>query len=64
MSFGHYFDIILKKKCSPFNQGIIQQSIMFINKVTIPMTELSDPPSYQPLLNISNYRKFAKLKML
>ena len=46
MSFGHYFDIIIKKKCSPFNQGIIQQSIMFINKVIIPMTELSDPPSY------------------
>ena len=49
MSFGHYFDIIIKKKCSPFNQGIIKQSIMFINKVIIPMTELSDPSSYFPL---------------
>ena len=38
--------IIVKKKCSPFNQGIIQQHIMSINKVITPMTELSEPPSY------------------
>ena len=43
---GIIFDIIIKEKCSPFNQGIIQKSIMSINKVTIPLTELSDPPSY------------------
>ena len=47
ISFGHYFGIIIKEKCSPFNQGIIQQSIMSINKVTTPITELSDPPSYR-----------------
>ena len=46
ISFGHSFGIIIKKKCSPFNQGIIQQYIMSINKVITPMTELSDPPSY------------------
>ena len=46
ISYGYYFDIIIKKKCSPFSQGIIHQPIMFINKVIIPMTELSDPPSY------------------
>ena len=44
--FWHYFGIIIKEKCSPFNQGIIPPSIMSINKVTTPMTELSDPPSY------------------
>ena len=42
----HSFGIIIKKKCSPFNQGIIQQPIMSINKVITAMTELSDPPSY------------------
>ena len=47
ISFGHYFGIIIKMKYSPFNQGIIQQSIMSINKVIAPMTELSDPPSYK-----------------
>ena len=46
ISFGHYFGIIIKMKCSPFNQGIIQQSIMSIDKDITPMTELSDPPSY------------------
>ena len=44
ISFGHYS--IIKMKCSPINQGIIQQSIMSIDKVITPMTELSDPPSY------------------
>ena len=43
--FVHSFGIIIKEKCSPFNQGIIQQLIMSINKVITPMTELSDPPS-------------------
>ena len=46
ISFVHCFGIIIKEKCSPFNQGIIQQPIMYINKVIIPMTELSEPPSY------------------
>ena len=46
ISYGHYFGIIIKMKCSPFNQGIIQQFIMSINKVITPMTVLSDPPSY------------------
>ena len=46
ISFVHYFGIIIKEKCSPFNQGIIQQPIMYINKVITLMTELSDPPSY------------------
>ena len=46
ISFVHSFGIVVKKNCSPFNQGIIQQSIMSINKVITPMTELSDPPSY------------------
>ena len=45
ISFVHYFGI-LKEKCSPFNQGIIQQPVMSINKVITPMTELSDPPLY------------------
>ena len=45
ISFVHSFGIIIKEKCSPFNQGIIQQPIMSINKVITPMTELSDPPS-------------------
>ena len=45
-SFVHYFGIIIKAKCSPFNQGIIQQPIMSINKFITPMTEHSDPPSY------------------
>ena len=44
--FVHCFGIIIKEKCSPFNQGIIQQPIMSINKVITPMTELSEPPSY------------------
>ena len=35
----------IKEKCSPFNQSIIQQPIMSINKVITPMTELSDPSS-------------------
>ena len=47
--FVHSFGIIIKEKCSPFNQGIIQQLIMSINKVITPMTELSDPPSYRIL---------------
>ena len=42
----HYFVIIIKEKCSPFNQSIIQQPVMSINKVITPMTELSDLPSY------------------
>ena len=46
ISFVHSFGIIIKMKCSPFNQGIIQQSIMPVNKVIATMTELSDPPSY------------------
>ena len=46
ISFVHCFGIIIKEKCSPFNQGIIQQPIMYINKVITPMTELSEPPSY------------------
>ena len=32
ISFGHSFGTIIKEKCSPFNQGITQQSIMSINK--------------------------------
>ena len=47
ISFVHCFGIIIKEKCSPFNQGIIQQPIMYINKVITPMTELSEPPSYR-----------------
>ena len=46
ISFVHCFGIIIKEKCSPFNQCIIQQPIMYINKVITPMTELSEPPSY------------------
>ena len=46
ISSVHCFGIIIKEKCSPFNQGIIQQPIMYINKVITPMTELSEPPSY------------------
>ena len=46
ISFVHCIGIIIKEKCSPFNQGIIQQPIMYINKVITPMTELSEPPSY------------------
>ena len=46
ISFVHSFGIIVKKKCRPFNLGIIHQPIMSINKVITPMTELSDPPSY------------------
>ena len=38
ISFVHCFGIIIKEKCSPFNQGIIQQPIMSINKVITPMT--------------------------
>ena len=44
ISFVHCFGIVIKEKCSPFNQGIIQQPIMYINKVITPMTELSEPP--------------------
>ena len=44
--FRAFFGIIIKEKCSPFNQGIKQQPIMSINTVITPMTELSDPPSY------------------
>ena len=44
--FVHCFGIIIKEKGSPFNQGITQQPIMYINKVITPMTELSEPPSY------------------
>ena len=47
ISFVHSFGIIIKEKCSPFNQGIIQQSIVSVNKVITPMTELFDPPSYE-----------------
>ena len=46
ISFVHCFGIIIKEKFSPFNQDIIQQHIMSINKVITPMTELSDPPLY------------------
>ena len=46
ISFVHSFGIIVKEKCSPFNQGILHQPIMSINKIITPMTELSDPPSY------------------
>ena len=35
--FVHYFGIIIKERCSPFNQGIIQQPIISINKVITPM---------------------------
>ena len=45
VSFMQCFGIIIKEKCSPFDQGIIQQPITSINKVITPMTELSDPPS-------------------
>ena len=45
ISFGHSFDIIIKKKYSPFNPGIIQQSIIYTNKTKSPITELSDPSS-------------------
>ena len=51
ISFVHSFGIIVKKKCSPFNHGIIHQPIMSINKVITPMTELSDPPSYKDSTN-------------
>ena len=50
ISFVHSFGIIVKEKCRPFNQGIIHQPIMSINKVIAPMTELSDPPSYKYLI--------------
>ena len=46
ISFVHYFGIFIKEKRSPFDQGIIQHPIMFINKVITPMTELSDQSSY------------------
>ena len=46
ISFVHYFGIIIKAKCSPFIQVIVQQPIMSINKVITPMTKLSDPSSY------------------
>ena len=50
ISLVHCFGIIIKEKCSPFNQGIIQQPIKSINKVITPMTGLSDPPSYDGLI--------------
>ena len=53
--FVHCFGIIIKEKCSPFNQGIIQQPIMSINKVITPMTKLSEPPSYSYCDIISLY---------
>ena len=49
ISFVHYFGIVVKEKRSPFNQGIIHQPIMSINKLITPMTELSDPPSYSKI---------------
>ena len=58
--FGHSFCIIIKKKCSPFNQGIIQHSIMSINKDITPMTELSDPPSYCVSTNVSTAYQYSK----
>ena len=45
ISFVHCFVIIIKEKCSPFKQGIIQQHIMSINNVKTLMKELSDPSS-------------------
>ena len=45
ISFVHKLGIIIEETCSHFNQGIIQQPIMSINKVITPMTELSDLPS-------------------
>ena len=53
ISFVHCFGIIIKEKCSPFNQGIIQQPIMSINKIITPMTELSDPPLFDETVAIS-----------
>ena len=47
ISFVHCVGIIIKEKCSPFNQGIIQQPIMYINKVITPMTEPSENGSDQ-----------------
>ena len=47
ISFVHYLGIIIKKKGSPFNQDIIQEPIMSINKVITPMTELSDLSSWE-----------------
>ena len=46
-SFMHCFGIIIKEKCSPFDQGIRLQPIISINKViTLTcITELSDPSS-------------------
>ena len=54
------FGIIIKEKYSTFNQGIIQQSIMSINKVIRSMTELSDPPSYSPFLHYQLVSSFQK----
>ena len=51
ISFVQCFDFIIKERCRPFNEGIIQQPIMSINKVITPMTELSDPPSYEQNLH-------------
>ena len=65
--FVHSFGIIIKEKCSPFNQGIIQQPIMYINKVITPMTELSEPPSYivVPLgLNIDGLKSFFQFNFI
>ena len=53
MSGTCFLDV--KEKCSPFNQGIIQQPIMPIHKVITPMTELSDPPSY-PHAEVLQYK--------
>ena len=61
ISFVHCFGIIIKEKCSPFNQGIIQQPIMYINKVITPMTELSEPPSYIELFSIKLVQLFIRL---
>ena len=61
ISFVHCFGIIIKEKCSPFNQGIIQQPIMYINKVITPMTELSEPPSYICVVILSNEFYLSKI---
>ena len=35
------------KMLPPFERYIIQQLIMSMNRTILPMTELSDPPSYK-----------------
>ena len=62
ISFVHSVGTIIKAKCSPFNQGVIQQPIMSINKVITPMAELSDPPSY--LLDLFLSSRLFKVKIL